>query len=141
MSPEAPSPARARVPGIRLVLGVAAALALFVLLLIAVYVDTLLVHTEVLRTETRPATVEYDGATYYAGLLRQESLLLHRRLPDVIVVGRDPGMGYGHPVYFEILGDRDPEFASARWSPEGVSIRFGSGHEIFVPADAFIGGR
>ncbi|MET8797828.1 hypothetical protein ABZV91_15495 [Nocardia sp. NPDC004568] len=140
MSPE-PPPARARILGIRLVLGVAAALLLFVLLVIAVFVDTRMVRTEVLRTETQPATVEYDGSTYYAGLLRRESLLLHRRLPDVIVVGRDPGMGYGHPVYFEILGNRDPELASARWSPAGVAIRLDSGHEVFVPADAFTGGR
>ncbi|MEU4434453.1 hypothetical protein AB0H60_17675 [Nocardia rhamnosiphila] len=140
VSPQ-PSPGRARMPGIRLLLGAAAALLLFVLLLIAVFVDTRMVRTEVLRTETRSATVEYDGAAYYAGLLRRESLLLHRRLPDAIVVGRDPGMGYGHPVYFEILGNRDPELASARWSPEGVAIRLDSGHEIFVPADAFTGGR
>lgn len=141
MSPDPPPPARARVPGIRLVLGVAAALLLFVFLMIAVFVDTRMVRTEVLRTETRPVTVEYDGATYYAGLLRRESLLLHRRLPDVIVVGRDPGMGYGHPVYFEILGNRDPALESARWSPEGVTVRLDSGHEIFVPAAAFTGGR
>ncbi|MFQ6226230.1 hypothetical protein [Nocardia sp. NPDC002869] len=142
MSPEPPRPpARARVAATRLVLGVSAALMLFVFLLIAVFVDARVVRTEVVRTETRPVTVEYDGATYYAGLLRRESLLLHRRLPDAIVVGRDPGMGYGHPVYFEILGNRDPELASAQWSPEGVSIRLDSGHEIFVPADAFTGGR
>jgi hypothetical protein len=121
--------------------GVLTALLLFVALLVAVFVDTQMVRTEVLRTETQPATVEYDGATYHAGLLRRESWLLHRRLPDEIMVGRYPHMGYGHPVYFEILGNRDPELASARWSPEGVSIRLDSGHEIFVPADSFTGGR
>ncbi|WP_416563847.1 hypothetical protein [Nocardia testacea] len=134
-------PARPRVPGMRWIAGVPTALLLFVALLVAVFVDTRMVRTEVLRTETQPATVAYDGATYHAGLLRRESWLLHRRLPDVIVVGRDPGMGYGHPVSFEILGNRDPGLVSARWSPEGVSIRLDSGHEIFVPADAFTGGR
>ncbi|WP_157181849.1 hypothetical protein [Nocardia testacea] len=134
-------PARPRVPGMRWIAGVPTALLLFVTLLAAVFVDTRMVRTEVLRTETQPGTVAYDGATYHAGLLRRESWLLHRRLPDVIVVGRDPGMGYGHPVYFQILGNRDPELASARWSPEGVSIRLDSGHEIYVPADAFTGGR
>jgi hypothetical protein len=99
------------------------------------------VRTEVLRVETQPPTVEYDGATYHAGLLRRESWLLHRRLPDEIKVGRYPHMGYGHPVYFEILGHRDPVLESARWSPEGVTVRLDSGHEIFVPAAAFTGGR
>lgn len=117
------------------------ALALFVIVAGAVVVDTRMVRTEVLGTETQPPTVEYDGATYHAGLLRQESWLLHRRLPDVIMVGRYPDSGYGHPVYFEILGDRDPALGSARWSPEGVTVRLDSGHEIFVPAAAFLGGR
>lgn len=125
----------------RLFLGVAAAALLFALLLIAVLVDTRMVRTEVLRTETQPSTVEYDGAAYHAGLLRQESWLLHRRLPDVIMVGRYPDMGYGHPVYFEILGNRDPALESVRWSPEGVTVRLDSGHEMFAPAEAFTGGR
>ncbi|MEV3963963.1 hypothetical protein AB0M34_24250 [Nocardia sp. NPDC050193] len=135
-----PSPsARSGISGSRPVLGVAMAVALIVAG--AVVIDTRMVRTELLRTETQPPTVEYDGATYHAGLLRQESWLLHRRLPDVIMVGRYPDMGYGHPVYFEILGNRDPALESARWSPEGVIVRLDSGHEIFVPAGAFTGGR
>lgn len=118
-----------------------AALLLFAILLTAVFLDTQLVRTRVVWTQSQPAGIEYDGANYHAGLLRQESWLLHRRLPDVIMVGRDPGLGYGHPVHFEITGNRDPELESARWSPEGVAIRFDSGHEIFLPAAVFIGGR
>lgn len=136
-----PRPAAPRVPGMRSILGVLVALLLFVAVLVAVFVDTRMVRTEILRTETQPPTVEYDGATYHAGLLRQESWLLHRRLPDVVMVGRYPDMGYGHPVYFEILGNRDPALESARWSPAGVTVRLDSGHELFIPADAFTGGR
>lgn len=119
----------------------AAALLLFVIVLITVLVDTRMVRTEVLRVETQPSSVEYDGSTYHAGLLRRESWLLHRRLPDMIMVGRYPEMEYGHPVYFEITGTRDPVLESARWSPAGVWAHLDSGHEIFVPANAFTGGR
>ncbi|MGW4067819.1 hypothetical protein [Nocardia grenadensis] len=137
-----PSPsARSGISGLRPILGVAVAFLVFVLVAGAVVVDTRTVRTEVLRTETQPPTVEYDGATYHVGLLRQESRLLHRRLPDVIMVGRYPDMGYGHPVYFEILGNRDPVLESARWSAAGVVVRLDSGHEILVPAAAFTGGR
>lgn len=137
-----PAPAaRPETPRSRSVLVVAAALLLFVLGLIAIFADTRMVRTDVLRVETQPGTIEYDGSTYHAGLLRRESWLLHRRLPDAIMVGRYPDMGYGHPVYFEITGTRDPVLQSARWSGAGVAIRLESGHEIFVPASAFTGGR
>ncbi|MGW5388154.1 hypothetical protein [Nocardia sp. NPDC003963] len=141
MRPESSPPVRSGRSGLRPVLVVAATLLLFVTLLIAVFADTQMVRTEVLRVETQPATVDYDGSTYHAGLVRRESWLLRRRLPDVIMVGRYSDMGYGHPVYFEITGTRDPVLESARWSPEGVSVRLDSGHEIFVPVSAFGGGR
>ncbi|NUP26171.1 MAG: hypothetical protein HOQ36_10670 [Nocardia sp.] len=136
-----PPPARSGVPGLRPLLGVAAALLLFVAVPIAVFADTRMVHTEVLRVETQPAGIEYDGSVYHVGLLRRESRLLHRRLPDAIMVGRYPDMGYGHPVYFEITGTRDPVLESVRWTPDGVSVHLDSGHRIFVPASAFTGGR
>lgn len=108
---------------------------------LAVYVDTQFARSEPLRIETQPATVEYDGALYQVGLVRRESWLVRRRLAEGVVVSRDPGLGYGHPVYFEILGNRDPELAAVHWRADGVSVRFDSGHEIFLPAASFTGGR
>ncbi|WP_327149374.1 hypothetical protein [Nocardia sp. NBC_01329] len=138
MSPELSPPARS---GLRPGPGVAVALLSFLIVLLGVFADTRMVRTEVWRVETQPASVEYDGSTYHAGLLHRESWLLRRRLPDAIMVGRYPDMGYGHPVYFEITGTGDPALDSARWGPEGVWAHLDSGHEIFVPASAFTGGR
>lgn len=107
----------------------------------AVFADTQMVRTEIVDARTQPPGVDYDGATYHAGLIRRESWLLHRRLPDTVLVGRDPGLGYGHPVTFEILGNRDPRLGAVDWRSDGVAFRFDSGHEIFLPAAAFIGGR
>ncbi|MGW0181342.1 hypothetical protein [Nocardia sp. NPDC003345] len=128
-------------PVLRWVLAVLSLLFLLVTAAAAVFADTQLVRTEVVASEVQPSGVDYDGATYHAGLVRQQSWLLHRRLPDIVLVGRDPGLGYGHPVSFEILGNPDPRLESVDWRPEGVAVRFDSGHEIFLPAAAFTGGR
>ncbi|MFI5714486.1 hypothetical protein [Nocardia sp. NPDC051750] len=108
---------------------------------VGVFVDTQMVRTATVYTSTQPDAVDYDGFTYHAGLVRRESRLLGRRLDDKIMISRDPGLTYGHPVYFEILGNRDPVPTTVQWRPDGVSVRFDSGHEIFVPAAAFTGGR
>lgn len=108
---------------------------------IVVFLDTQLVRSDRVRIETQPGSVEYDGGLYHVGLVRRESRLLRRRLADEVVVARDPGLVYGHPVYFEILGNRDPELAAVHWRADGVSVRFDSGHEIFLPAASFTGGR
>ncbi|WP_459548266.1 hypothetical protein [Nocardia sp. X0981] len=134
MSPDSPArPPRAAV--------VIASLLLLLIAVTAIFADTQLVRSERVRIETQPRTIEYDGSLYHVGLVRRESWLLRRRLADEVMVGRDPGLGYGHPVYFEILGDRDPELAAVHWRAEGVSVRFDSGHEIFLPAASFTGGR
>lgn len=54
--------------------------------------------------------------------------------------GRDPGDGYGH---FLDLGvpDGSLEGSDARWGAAGARLVLSSGHETFVPADAFVGGR
>lgn len=56
------------------------------------------------------------------------------------VIGRDPGGEYGHRVRFESTSVA-PENVKVRWTAEGVFLEFASGHQAFVPADAFIGGR
>lgn len=110
-------------------------------LLGAVFVDTAFGHTEVRQVNTQPETVEYDGATYHVGVVRRESALLRRRSPDEVWVSRRPDMSYGHAVAMRITGTPDLLIREAEWRTDGVSVRFESGHELFVPARSFIGGR
>ncbi|MFE3446779.1 hypothetical protein ACFXNW_27430 [Nocardia sp. NPDC059180] len=107
-----------------------------------VLIDTAFSHTEIRQTEALPTSVRYpDGLTYYLGVVQRESGLLHRRLPDEIRVSRDPGLVYSHGVSLTITGSSDLVLRSVDWRPDGVSARFESGHELFVPAQSFLGGR
>ncbi|NEW39586.1 hypothetical protein GV794_12920 [Nocardia cyriacigeorgica] len=107
-----------------------------------VLIDTTFSHTEIRQTRALPASLRYpDGLTYYLGVVQRESGLLHRRLPDEIRVSRDPGLVYSHAMSLTITGSSDLVLRSVEWRPDGVSARFESGHEIFVPAQSFLGGR
>lgn len=103
--------------------------------------DTWFSHHEIYETNTQPESVEYDGAIYHVGVVRRESWLLRRRLSDEVWVSRDPGLSYGHVVGVDIAGNSTPMMRSVQWRPDGVTVRFDSGHELFLPARSFVGGR
>ncbi|WP_280231384.1 hypothetical protein [Nocardia cyriacigeorgica] len=116
--------------------------AVLVLVVAVALIDTTFSHSEIRQTEASPASVRYpDGVTYYLGVVQRESGLLHRRRPDEIRVSRDPGLVYSHGVGLSITGSPDLVLRSVQWRPEGVLARFESGHELFVPAQSFLGGR
>jgi len=99
--------------------------------------------TTVVRTIQQPTSVSYpDNSTHYVALKRYVSI----GAPVVggthyeLWLGRDPQLGYGHTVAVDITGTA-PEQFETDWTEQGVRVRFASGHEIFVPARSFIGGR
>jgi len=56
------------------------------------------------------------------------------------VLGRDPGGSYGHGVRVKSTGvSTRPR--RVHWTDKGVTLYYGHGHRVFVPADAFTGGR
>jgi hypothetical protein len=58
-----------------------------------------------------------------------------------LVIGSDPSLSYGHRVDINATGDGGFGVRAAEWTAAGVRIRFTTGHELFVPATMFIGGR
>jgi hypothetical protein len=96
----------------------------------------------VVRSEAQPPGVRYDdtGATYHLGLARQRTL----GAPVVGGVGyelwvsADAGFDRRHTVAVDPLG-ADLEQLTTEWTVAGVRVRFGSGHEVFVPAGSFVG--
>ncbi len=97
----------------------------------------------VVRSARQSPSVSYsDNSTHYLAVKRYVSI----GAPVVggtrheLWLGRDPGLNYGHRVALDITG-ADPERFEADWTEQGVRVRFESGHEIFVPARSFIGGR
>ncbi|WP_327110556.1 hypothetical protein OHB12_22540 [Nocardia sp. NBC_01730] len=118
------------------VLGVCATLAI-------VLADTSLHRFEAVQRMTQPEHVEYpeDTATHYVGIVRKRSWLLGRPQTYEVYTGRFPDLIYGHFVEIAITNVERPVLREVDWRLEGVHIRFDSGHELFVPAKAVLGGR
>ncbi|GGL18111.1 hypothetical protein Sme01_55500 [Sphaerisporangium melleum] len=130
---EAPPPARrgrsARLRSLGLVvLGIA--------LGVALTVAARWPRTEVVYRGDQPATVAYDdGSPHVLALVRRSSLAGESHQ---IVVGRDPGLSYGHRVDIETSAR---SVTAAEWTTAGVRVSFDTGHELFIPARYFTGGR
>ncbi|MFF5446414.1 hypothetical protein [Streptomyces sp. NPDC012888] len=96
-------------------------------------------RTEVAYRGTAPSSVAYeDGSPHFLGLVHIHTL--SGRHSYRLVVGRDPGLAYGH--WLDV--DAAPASAgveSATWTESGVRVRFATGHEVFVPARSFLHGR
>ncbi|MEV6319919.1 hypothetical protein AB0M45_01805 [Nocardia sp. NPDC051787] len=108
-----------------------------------VLADTGLHRFEAVQSLAQPEHVQYpeDTATHYVGIVRHRSWLLGRHQAYEVYTGRSPDLIYGHFVEIAITGVERPVLREADWRTEGVHIRFESGHELFVPASAFLGGR
>ncbi|MEV4804051.1 hypothetical protein AB0K18_28945 [Nonomuraea sp. NPDC049421] len=90
-------------------------------------------------TAKQPGTVTYDdGSPHVIALIREHSLLEDSYR---LYAGRDPSLRYGHFVDIGFPGVADKPMPSTQWTPEGVRVRFGTGHELFVPAASFTSGR
>ncbi|MER7209770.1 hypothetical protein ABT340_22125 [Streptosporangium sp. NPDC000239] len=121
-------------PGTRLrLLGV---LLLGVAMGVALSLAASLPRSEVLHRDVQPATVAYDdGSAHLLALVRRSTLLGESH---EIFVGRDPGLSYGHRVG---LGAFAASVRTTEWTDAGVRVFFDTGHELFVPARSFVGGR
>ncbi|MBB5084015.1 hypothetical protein [Nonomuraea endophytica] len=92
-------------------------------------------RSEVVYRGDQPATVAYtDDSKHVLALVRRSALLGESHQ---IVVGRDPSLSYGHRVDIETSAG----VKTTEWTTAGVRVLFDSGHELFIPARFFIGGR
>ncbi|MQY09822.1 hypothetical protein [Actinomadura macrotermitis] len=108
---------------------------------LALWADAQTTDRKLIGKAVQPATIAYpDESVHYAGVFEARTGVFGRHRPYELVVGHDPGLTYGHLVELEVLDSR-PVLAGADWRPEGVRLRFASGHEVFVPARAFMYGR
>ncbi|MBB5932234.1 hypothetical protein [Streptomyces echinatus] len=96
-------------------------------------------RTEVTYRSTAPASLVYaDRSPHYLGLVHEHTL--SGRHTYELMIGRDPGLSYGHMVHVgPDLGPRGVK--STTWTASGVRVRFPTGHEVFVPARSFLYGR
>ncbi|GAA3683870.1 hypothetical protein GCM10022224_055580 [Nonomuraea antimicrobica] len=94
---------------------------------------------QTLYTDRQPATVAYDDeSSHVVAFIRYHSLLEDTYR---LYAGRDPSLQYGHFIDVGFAGAADQPVISTQWTREGVRVRFGTGHELFIPAAAFVGGR
>ncbi|TNY35318.1 hypothetical protein [Thermomonospora catenispora] len=81
-----------------------------------------------------------DDSRHYAVIVQHRSWILGRHREYLLYTGRDPKASYGHTVKVDFTGEA-PELRDATWEQAGVRVRFTSGHEVYVPARYFTGGR
>ncbi|TXS51938.1 hypothetical protein EAO77_22395 [Streptomyces sp. t39] len=95
-------------------------------------------HEVVHRTEAPSSVVYEDESRHFLGLVHEYTR--SGRHTYRLVIGRDPGLSYGHWV--EVGGFHAVEgVESTVWTVAGVRVRFRTGHEVFVPAEYFLFGR
>jgi hypothetical protein len=114
------------------VTGIMLAVSFFI---VATWPQSTLVHRE-----DQPLTVRYqDGRAHHLGLYRERTLLFGESYR--LVVGSDPRLSYGHWVDINATASGSFGIRATEWTVAGLRIRFTTGHELFVPAALFIGGR
>ncbi|WP_328862348.1 hypothetical protein [Streptomyces sp. NBC_00306] len=96
-------------------------------------------RSDVTYRSSAPSSVTYeDDSAHHLGLVHEHTL--SGRHSYRLVIGRDPGLSYGHWVGVDTdLGADGIE--STTWTTAGVRVRFPTGHEVFVPAKFFLYGR
>lgn len=96
-------------------------------------------QAEVVFRDHDSSTKTYsDESRHYLGLVHEQTM--SGRESYRLMVGRDPGLSYGHSVEVDSYAGADG-IKSADWSAAGVRVRFNTGHELFVPAKHFEHGR
>lgn len=100
--------------------------------------------TSVGRQWIQPSTVTYsDQSKHHATTVRKSTLLSFLGVSDErisVVLGRDPGGGYGHEVVVDATSS-SAQPSAVEWTEAGATLTYPSGHRVFVPAAKFIGGR
>jgi hypothetical protein len=111
-----------------------------IILTVTLFVVSAWPQSTLVHREDQPPTVRYqDGHTHHLGLYHERTLLHGESYH--LVIGSDPSLSYGHRVDISATGVGSFGVRAAEWTAAGVRIRFTTGHELFVPATMFIGGR
>ncbi|GAA0251286.1 hypothetical protein [Cryptosporangium japonicum] len=140
----APGPAPGKPSAGRVVAGVVASVAV-VLVAVAAWWP----RTDVVTTFRADATYG-DGRQYVAVVRHVHAPITALRLSGdsssatdhyEIVLGSDPSGNYGHYVRLDAGTAEGIDGLTITWAEPGASIRYPSGHALYVPARLFTGGR
>jgi hypothetical protein len=104
---------------------------------------------EVLARWKQPRSVDYGSFDPYTVFIvavgKRRSFFLERATHEVRVMHGDDPNTYGHVVEISLdLGLYDASFvqrSKVSWTGAGVEIEVPTGHRLFLPKAAFIGGR
>ena len=100
----------------------------------------------VLYESVQPPEIDYGrdeegryALRIYAGSIKWNSPDWSRR--SEIAVARYPFEhgDYGHGIELDITGS--PDVSETLWSTDGIELIFKTGHRLFIPMSAFLGGR
>ncbi|MEU9144072.1 hypothetical protein [Streptomyces sp. NPDC048349] len=96
-------------------------------------------RSEVVYRSTAPSSVAYgEDGPHHMGVVHEWTP--SGRHSYRMVTGRYPAPSYGHWVDLDTTVAREG-VETATWTESGLRLRFRTGHEVFVPARFFLGGR
>jgi hypothetical protein len=125
-----------------------AALCLLAGLLMPLLLGTADPDYETVSRSCQPADIDYESFDPYCVSVVIESRALQEDDAAIWVAqeqftleGRDSG-GYGHRIeHIYPPGLYQLEPTATEWTADGLTLTFTLGHELFIPADMFTGGR
>ena len=97
---------------------------------------------DVLLTTTQPDSVTYD-AKYELQIKegsRELQLFDFARGAEIMIARQGNDFSYGHGIDIDVLGS-DVSKTQVEWIKSGINLHFDSGHNLFIPKNAFEGGR
>ncbi|GAA0951616.1 hypothetical protein GCM10009560_72560 [Nonomuraea longicatena] len=101
-------------------------------------------HREVVYRSDEPRAQD-DGPRHLLVVLREDPLV--GQASYRLYAGRDPSFGYGHFLDLDAgtveraIAEKGTAIEHAEWTARGVLLRLGTGHELFIPARQYRGGR
>ena len=110
----------------------------------------------VIQTWAQPSSIQYpDGAIHYLSVVESDrdwrGFPFHLSRRYIVYVGLESGTpSHGHAIDFSFYpGNANPaedlrtviQQSNVKWSLEGVTLQTISGHQLFIPAQLFMGGR
>jgi hypothetical protein len=93
----------------------------------------------------QPANVNYQSYDPYSVVIYEVSPLLAAYPRYEVFVVNSPSLSYGHVVEYGFHNAAHELDYFSRcivdWSPDGITVTEPTGHKLFIPKKAFIGGR
>lgn len=90
----------------------------------------------------QPKDINYNSYDPYSLYIIKQKRTLGKGY--IIMVSKDIEPGYGHVLNYPetyVISEDELKKVQVKWNSLGIELRLPAGHTLFIPKNAFIGGR